>query len=46
MSVVIETTKGDITVDLYVKERPKSQLSISMILFYEMMNDKILLNSR
>nr|CAG4644929.1 EOG090X0971 [Leptodora kindtii] len=27
MSVVIETTKGDITVDLYVKERPKSSLN-------------------
>lgn len=27
MSVVIETTVGDITVDLYVKERPKACLN-------------------
>jgi peptidyl-prolyl cis-trans isomerase-like 4 len=27
MSVVIETTVGDITVDLYVKERPKTCLN-------------------
>lgn len=27
MSVVIETTLGDITVDLYIKERPKACLN-------------------
>ena len=27
MSVILETTKGDITVDLFIKERPKSKLS-------------------
>ena len=25
MSVILETTKGDLTVDLYTKERPKSK---------------------
>ena len=25
MSVILETTKGDLTVDLYIKERPKSK---------------------
>jgi len=25
MSVILETTKGDLTVDLYIKERPKSE---------------------
>ena len=25
MSVILETTKGDLTVDLFIKERPKSE---------------------
>jgi len=28
MSVILETTKGDLTVDLYLKARPKSEYII------------------
>ena len=33
MAVVIETTVGDLTVDLFVDERPRSKLLIISILF-------------
>ena len=29
MSVILETTKGDLTVDLYIEARPKSEYIIS-----------------
>ncbi len=33
MSVVIETTKGVFTVDLYVKQRPKGKAKIYGVIF-------------
>ena len=50
MSVVIETTQGDLTVDLYLKERPKTCLNFlklcktkayNLNLFHTVQNDFI-----